>query len=173
MEKHEPLLILMDEVLEYVTKAAGVKVEESTLAAQTMAFMQELTEAAGTLDKVCLAVTLPASLIEHYDERAERLFHQLQKVAGRVEKIYTPVQENEITKIIRRRLFSSINDVEVKNTVSRFMSYAETEGILPPGTETSDYRNRFLDAYPFMPEVVDVLYHRWGAFLLSRGPGAF
>lgn len=164
LEKHEPLLILMDEVLEYVTKAAGVKVEESTLAAQTMAFMQELTEAAGTLDKVCLAVTLPASLIEHYDERAERLFHQLQKVAGRVEKIYTPVQENEITKIIRRRLFSSINDVEVKNTVSRFMSYAETEGILPPGTETSDYRNRFLDAYPFMPEVVDVLYHRWGSF---------
>ncbi|HOP36599.1 MAG TPA: hypothetical protein PL090_09750, partial [Syntrophales bacterium] len=42
LEKHEPLLILMDEVLEYVTKAAGVKVEESTLAAQTMAFMQEL-----------------------------------------------------------------------------------------------------------------------------------
>ncbi len=53
------------------------------------------------MEKVSLVVTLPASIIEHYDESAEKLFQQLQKVAGRVEKIYTPVQENEITKIIR------------------------------------------------------------------------
>jgi len=105
LDENQPVLILMDEVLEYVTKAAGVKVEKSTLASQTIAFMQELTEAAGTLEKVSLVVTLPASIIEHYDESAEKLFQQLQKVAGRVEKIYTPVQENEITKIIRRRLF--------------------------------------------------------------------
>ncbi len=64
--------------------------------------MQELTEAICTLEKVCLVVTLPASLIEHYDEGAEKLYQQLQKVSGRVEKIYTPVEENEISKIIRR-----------------------------------------------------------------------
>lgn len=65
---HQPVLILMDEVLEYATKAAGVKVEESTLAGQSIAFMQELTEVAGTLEKVCLLVSLPSSVIEHYDE---------------------------------------------------------------------------------------------------------
>ena len=47
LSEKQPLLILMDEVLEYVTKAAGVRVADSTLAAQTAAFMQELTEAAG------------------------------------------------------------------------------------------------------------------------------
>ena len=164
LSQNQPVLILMDEVLEYVTKAAGVKVEESTLAAQTMAFMQELTEAAGTLEKVSLAVTLPASIIEHYDERAEKLFSQLQKVAGRVEKIYTPVQENEITRIIRRRLFADLDENGAKDIVARFMEYAEKEGILPAGIEPSEYRDRFLDSYPFMPEVVDVLYHRWGSF---------
>jgi len=76
------------------------------LAAQTLAFLQELTEAVGTLKRVCLVVTLPSSLLEHYDESAEQLFRQLQRVAGRVEKIYTPVQEHEITQVIRRRLFS-------------------------------------------------------------------
>ena len=50
------MLILIDEVLEYVTKAAGVRVADSTLAAQTAAFMQELTEAAGILEKVALVV---------------------------------------------------------------------------------------------------------------------
>jgi len=164
LNENQPVLILMDEVLEYVTKAAGVKVEESTLAAQTMAFMQELTEAAGTLDKVCLVVTLPSSYIEHYDEGAEKLFQQLQKVAGRVEMIYTPVQENEITKIIRRRLFSQINEDEAKKVIAVFIEYVEKEGILPAGVEPSEYRSRCLDSYPFIPELVDVLYHRWGSF---------
>ncbi|MBU4220744.1 MAG: DUF499 domain-containing protein [Euryarchaeota archaeon] len=164
LDENQPVLILMDEVLEYVTKAAGVKVEKSTLASQTIAFMQELTEAAGTLEKVSLVVTLPASIIEHYDESAEKLFQQLQKVAGRVEKIYTPVQENEITKIIRRRLFGDISENGAKKTVVEFMEYAEKEGILPAGKPPTEYRDRFLDSYPFMPEVVDVLYHRWGSF---------
>ena len=162
--ENQPVLILMDEVLEYVTKAAGVKVAESTLAAQTIAFMQELTETAVTLEKVCLVITLPSSIIEHYDERAETLYQQLQKVAGRVEKIYTPVQENEIAKIIRRRLFSEIDEKNAKKVVTEFIEYAEKEGILPAGLLPTEYRDRFLSSYPFMPEVVDVLYHRWGSF---------
>ncbi len=164
LNENQPVLILMDEVLEYVTKAAGVKVAESTLASQTIAYLQELTEAVSTLEKVSLVVTLPASIIEHYDESAEKLYQQLQKVAGRVEKIYTPVQENEITKIIRRRLFSDINGNGSKKIVVEFMEYAEKEGVLPAGKPPTEYRDRFLDSYPFMPEVVDVLYHRWGSF---------
>jgi len=164
LEVNQPVLILMDEVLEYVTKAAGVKVEESTLSAQTIAFMQELTEVAGTLGKVCLVVTLPSSIIEHYDAKAEILFQQLQKVAGRVEKIYTPVQEHEITRVIRQRLFSNIDEKKANEIVSGFIDYAEKESILPAETEPSEYRKRFLSSYPFMPEVVDILYHRWGSF---------
>ncbi len=164
LDKHQPVLILMDEVLEYATKAAAVQVMESTLAAQTIAFMQELTETVATLEKVCLVITLPSSDIEHYGEGAEKLFQQLQKVAGRVEKIYTPVQESEIASIIRRRIFSNFKQDEAKEIVLEFMEYAEKEGILPAGLQPSQYRDRFLDSYPFMPEVVDVLYHRWGSF---------
>lgn len=164
LHDHQPVVILMDEVLEYATKAAGVQVGSSTLAAQTIAFMQELTEAVSALEKVCCVVTLPASLIEHYDEGAERLFQQLQKVSGRVEKIYTPVQENEIAKIIRRRLFSDLDSNGAKSVVSAFVEYAEKEDILPSGVQPSEYRTRFSESYPFMPEVIDVLYHRWGSF---------
>jgi len=164
LAEHQPLLILMDEVLEYATKAAGVRVGSSTLSAQTLAFLQELTEAAGTLERVCLAVTLPSSVLEHYDEGAERLFRQLQKVAGRVEKIYTPVQEHEITHVIRRRLFSSIHEKKMQKVVNSFLDYAAGESLLPAGVEPSEYRQRFEVSYPFLPEVVDVLYQRWGSF---------
>ena len=161
---HQPLLILMDEVLEYATKATTVRVGASTLAAQTVAFLQELTEAAATLDRTCLVVTLPSSLLEHYDEGAEKLFRQLQKVAGRVEKIYTPVQEHEITHVIRRRLFSTLDESRLRQVVADFLDYAVRESLLPPGMEPSEYRQRCETSYPFLPEVVDVLYQRWGSF---------
>jgi len=161
---HQPLLILMDEVLEYITKAAGVKVVESTLAAQTIAFLQELTETASALERVCVIVTLPSSIVEHYDETAEKFYQKLQKVTGRIEKIYTPVQDDEITQIIRRRLFSQVKEKETKAVVSAYLDYAEQEGILPAGVQPSEYRSRFFDSYPFLPEVVDILYHQWGSF---------
>lgn len=161
---NQPAIILMDEVLDYVTKAAGVRVEASNLAAQTIAFMQELTETVSTLEKVCLVITLPSSIIEHYDEGAEKLYQQLQKVAGRVEKIYTPVEESEITWIIRKRLFGDINEHTAKKIVNNFVGYAEKEGILPAGLLSTEYRDRFISSYPFMPEVIDVLYHRWGSY---------
>ena len=161
---HQPLLILMDEVLEYATKAAGVTVASSTLAAQTLAFLQELTEAAATLERACLVISLPSSLLEHYDEGAEKLFRQMQKVAGRVEKIYTPVQEHEITQVIRRRLFASIDEERMQEVVGEFLDYAVRESLLPAGVEPSEYRRRFEASYPFLPEVVDVLYQRWGSF---------
>src|SRR5438445_5338198 len=123
LKQHQPVLILMDEVLEYTTKAAGVQIGDTSLAAQTIAFMQELTEVAGTLENVCVVVTLPSSVLEHYDERAEKLFQQLQKVAGRVEKIYTPVQENEITKVMRRRLFSDVDEGKAERITAEFMAY--------------------------------------------------
>src|SRR3989449_4972149 len=164
LKQHQPVLILMDEVLEYTTKAAGVQIGDTSLAAQTIAFMQELTEVAGTLERVCVVVTLPSSILEHYDEKAERLFQQLQKVAGRVEKIYTPVQEQDITKVIRRRLFSNVDEAKAERIVSEFMEYSEKEGILPIGKEPSEYRNDFTESYPFSPEVISVLYQRWGSF---------
>ena len=160
----QPALILMDELLQYMTKADSVRVENSTLASQTLAFMQELTEAAATLEKIALVITLPSSGMEHFGEGAERLFEQLQHVVGRVERIYTPVQEHEINHVIRHRLFSRVNKGHARAAVAEFTDYAERESILPPGTEPSEYRKRFEASYPFQPEAIDVLYQRWGSY---------
>ena len=171
-KRQKPVLILMDELLEYVTKAAGVKVADSTRAAQTIAFMQELTEASGILDKVVLVLTLPSSAMEHFDETAERLYRQLQKVSGRVKKIYTPVMDDEIAQVIRHRLFSKVDKTRARKVINEFMEYAKKESVLPPGTERSDYQKRFEASYPFLPETIDVLYQQWGSlptFQRTRG----
>lgn len=164
LEPHQPFIILMDEVLEYATKAATVDVGKSNLAAQTIAFMQELTETVATIEKAALVVTLPSSVPEHYDDNAESLFVKLEKVAGRMERIYTPVDEDEITKILRQRLFSSVNETEAKKIVEAYVDHADKESILPTSIQPSEYRDLFLSSYPFTPEVVEVLYTRWGSF---------
>ena len=164
-EANQPLLILMDEVLQYTTKAAGIKVGDSTLAAQVLAFIHELTGVVKSLDKSLLVLTLPSSLLEHYDESAEKLFQQVQKIVGRMEKVYTPVQDEEVASVIRKRLFSSLNEKEAKENIEEFLEYAEKERLLPKSTEISEYREKFLKSYPFQPEVIDVLYQRWGSFV--------
>ncbi len=164
LSKNAPIVILMDEVLQYVTRSAGVKVGSSNLAAQTMAFMQALTETVSSISNGCLLISLPSSVPEHYDQNAEKLYQQLQKVSGRLEKIYTPVEEGEITSIIIKRLFSEIDEKEAKKIVEVFMEFSEKEGILPPGMFGTEYRDRFISSYPFLPDVVDILYQRWGTF---------
>ena len=170
-KQRKPVLILMDELLEYATKAAGVKVGDSTRAAQTVAFIQELTEAVGILERVALVLTLPSSAMERFDETAESLYFQLQKVSGRVKKIYTPVEDDEIAAVIRRRLFEPFNIDAAGAVIDDFMTYAKVQSLLPPG-EPSDYQKRFEASYPFLPETIDVLYRQWGSlprFQRTRG----
>lgn len=164
LEKHQPVLILIDELLEYMIKAATVKVGDSNLADQTIAFIQELTEVAKTLDKVTVVFSLPTGSLERFGELGEKMFHQIKKVSGRVEKIYEPVHENEVSKVIRQRLFSSINDEEAYNTIKETITYFEKENILPEGSELTEYRDRFVNSFPFLPEVIDILYHKWGSY---------
>lgn len=163
LSNNMPVLILVDELLEYITKAAGVKVGDSNLAAQSFAFIQELTGAVATVGKALVVLTLPSSILEHYDENAERMFQQLQKITGRVEKIYTPVKDEEIENVVRARLFRKIDENETKKVVDEFVDYARNEGLLSEN-EVSEYRNRFLKSYPFKPEVIDIIYKRWGSF---------
>jgi hypothetical protein len=142
------------------------------LAAQTIAFVQELTEVAGILDKICVVITLPSSVLEHYDKNAEKMFNQLQKVSGRLEKIYSPVKDNEIAQVIRRRLFSNVELKKCESNILEFLEYAEREGILPVGMEVSEYKEKFTDSFPFLPDVIETLYQRWGSlptFQRTRG----
>jgi len=161
---YQPVLILVDELLEYAVKAAGIKVGDSTLASQLLAFMQELSVAVSSLDRSSLVVTLPSSVLEHYDENAERLFQQLSKVLGRTEKIYAPVADDEIYSVIRKRLFKSVDEEEAQEIVEKIVEKLDSEDLLPEGLDASDYRRIFIESYPFQPEVIDVLYERWGSF---------
>ncbi len=167
LEKNSPVMILIDETMHYLHRADGIKVGNTTLATQTINFMQILTEAVKNVDKAVLVITLPSSHIELYGgstERMEELMKALQKVVGRVERVVSPIRENEIPLIVRRRLFKEIDEEEMKGIVDEVVEFFARENMIPEGMEVSEYRDLFRESYPFLPEVIRTLYHRWGSF---------
>jgi hypothetical protein len=163
LEKHKPILLLLDELHAYAVNASGVGVGESNLANQTLVFLHQLTGAVSGTGKAILFVSLPSS-DPYRDQKSEELLTSLQSILGRMEKVYAPVRDEEVAEIIRKRLFEEIDEQSAWREIEEFLSYAEGEGILPEGMDKSAYRERFRRSYPFQPEVIDVLYERWGSF---------
>ncbi len=164
LQGHAPVLILMDELIPYLNTTDAVQVGDATLTTLTLTFLHNLTNVVSEMGNVSLVLTTTPSNPYNRTARGEELVAQLQDITARREIIKSPVQEDEIARIIRRRLFGDMDLKGAESAVAGFVEYAEKEGILPTGMQPSEYRDRFLDAYPFMPEVVDVLYHRWGSF---------
>lgn len=176
LEPKQPLLILIDELLHYVGRADGIPVGNTTLGEQTIAFVQELGEAVMDLKNVCVVVTLPSSANEQLNnERAEILFEKLKNFAGRIADVVSPTDDAEIPNIIRTKLFETSEAEIVRNSrpiINDFVAYCDSEGILPEGIDKAFYRKQFEQSYPFQPQVIDVLYKRWGSlqtFQRTRG----
>ncbi len=153
----QPVLILMDEIAEYAVKARDY-------VDQVMAFMQELTETVKVLPHAALVVTLPSSA--PYGEEGERVLAQLQSIFGRLEAIYTPVEGEEVYEVIRRRLFEGDPDPgEVARTVNAYWEmYQQLGDDVPPEVRQPAYREKLRRAYPFHPELIDILFERWSTY---------
>ena len=152
-----PTLLLMDEVAEYVVKVKDFP-------EQVFAFFQELTEAVKVLPQCALVVTLPSSA--PYSEAGERVLRQLQQVFGRIEAIYTPVEGEEIYEILRRRLFEDTADPsEVRQVADGYWEmYRRLGDDVPPEVRDMAYRDKLRKAYPFHPEIIDLLFERWSTY---------
>ncbi len=166
LESSGPTLILMDEVLEYIVKANRAEKLERITQGQTLAFLQELSEVVASRPDCCLVVTLPASILERYDEEAEKSLQQLQKIIGRIEAIYTPVEGVELYEVVRKRLFEELGDDKARRRVADwyFGLYQKLGIDAPSETREVAYRDKIVRAYPFHPELIDVLYERWGSY---------
>src|SRR6267378_2469303 len=164
LEKHSPVLILMDEMIPYLNHADAVKVENKSLCTLSLTFLQNLTNVVSSMPTIALILTATPSNVYDRSERGQEIVSQLQSISQRRDIIESPVKDNEITQVIRQRLFTRIDQAKAEAMVSNFFEYATKESILPNGVEPSEYRKRFEQSYPFMAEVVDILYTRWGTF---------
>lgn len=165
-QKHQPFVILFDEILEYITKATGVQEGKNNLGSQTYAFLQELTETITSIERGLMIVTLPSSYLEDYSEKKEESLSRLNKIFGRIESIETPVKGEEIYSIISRRLFQETIDQSKKDKIIHeyVKLYQNNKDELPQKARDAGFKKKMELAYPFHPDVIDILYEKWGTF---------
>jgi hypothetical protein len=175
-----PVLLLLDEVLKYMERAAAVSVLDSTLQRQAKDFFQNLTvEVAGSTN-AALVYALTWSAREALGNVA--LLAEIDKLAARVDQLREPVTGDEILPILQRRLLGAAPDqgtaAEVATSYQEVVTgmqraHAET----PAERQQADEEGRLLcdrmrAAYPFHPALIDLMRERWTAvdsFQRTRG----
>lgn len=169
-----PSVILMDELVRYVSQfEEGTRLSGGTYDTQ-LSFVQALTEAAKAVPTAVLLASLPYSDREAGSRQGVQALRALEHYFGRVQAIWKPVSSGESFEIVRRRLFSTVNDRKAVDAVCRAYAdyYREHRDDFPPETQESGYHDRLLQAYPVHPEVFDRLYEDWSTldnFQRTRG----
>lgn len=175
-----PNLILLDEVLQYLISAGGVKVLQTTLRDETMIFLQRLTTAVGNTTNTALVFSLQSSKRESLEYL--NLLQTVDHLAARKDQRREPVEGNEVLAVIQRRLLGKAPEEadsdpaatayqEVVTQMRR--AYARTAAEKRQAEEEGvALRDRVRAAYPFHPALIDLMRERWAAipdFQRTRG----
>ena len=131
MEQNGPALLLIDELADYCVSASGVTVGATSLADQTISFVQELSEAISNVQNCVLVATLPASVDEvASSQEGAQILTSLRNRLSRVSADTKPVADEEIFLVIRRRLFEDLGDEKLKaQVIEGYMAFYEELGL--------------------------------------------
>ena len=178
--KRGPSLILLDEVLEYLISAGGVRIEQTTLRDETLSFLKRLTAAVGNVDDAVLVYSLQSSNREALEYT--NLLRTVEHLAARKDQRREPVEGNEILNVIQRRLLAKAPDRQVASRVAEayrqvFTRMRQAYGQDGPEQQQAEedglvLRNRIQSSYPFHPALIDLMRERWAAvpdFQRTRG----
>lgn len=168
LPKNTPSLILMDELMNYVTRT-----HKSGLADQFYAFLQNLSEVARGSDRVVLVVSVPASELEMTPSDQED-YDRIKKLLDRVGKPIQISHEKETAEIIRRRLFEWEGvPNEANKIIQEYADWVvEHRQQVPSWFPVDRAREEFKATYPFHPLVISVFERKWRAlprFQQTRG----
>ena len=178
--KRGPSLILIDELLEYLISAGGVRVEQTTLRDETLSFLKRLTVAVGNVDNAVLVYSLQSSKRESLEYTS--LLNTVEHLAARKDQRREPVEGNEILNVIQRRLLARAPEPSVAMSVAEAhrqvftqmrRAYAHGDPERQQAEEDGlTLRDRILSSYPFHPALIDLMRERWAAipeFQRTRG----
>lgn len=175
-----PNLILLDEVLQYLISAGGIKVHQTTLRDETMNFLDRLIRAVGNTQDSALVFSLQSSKRESLDY--VNLLQTIDHLAARKDQLREPVEGNEILSVIQRRLLARIPTPEEAAPAANAYQQIITQmkrGYAKGAAEERQadeeglaLRERIRAAYPFHPALIDVMREQWAAipeFQRTRG----
>ena len=166
------VLILFDEVLWFVRVMAG---EDASWVSRIREFLHSLTQAVAKVPQCCLVASLLASDPLKMDELGRQISSELYDEFKRVaDDGVQVVESHDVPEILRRRLFDQASTADKSQWPQQV--FAALNGLQSIDDVTAKNRaveeKRYLDSYPFHPDLLGVLYAKWTAlegFQQTRG----
>ena len=165
-----PSVILIDEFVAYVRNVQGVTQES------IYTFFQTLTESVNRTNNVTLVATLPEGQVQAGGQGGMSALDTLESILERIDAVSIPLEVDNAYEVVRRRLFSSMNDedeTERDLTCEAFLRmYQNARSEYPDGVNDQRYLQRMKDCYPIHPEIFDRLFQDWAVipgFQRTRG----
>lgn len=168
-----PVLILMDEVLNFMRRTRDAGGEYARLCSQMYSFLEVLSREATATPRAVLVVSLPMSEYEMTSED-EADFHRLNKLLDRLSHPALLSESVEIAEIVRRRLFEDVGDPkEIQRTAKAYAEWLRGyRKQLPEWFPVDQAEAVFKATYPFHPTVLSVFERKWQSlprFQRTRG----
>jgi hypothetical protein len=167
LPKDKPCLILVDELMNYISRS-----RKSGVGAQFYNFIHNLSEEVRGRNNTVMAVSIPASELEmSVEDQADH--ERLKKLLDRLGKAVIMSAEGETSEIIRRRLFEwDANTVGAdgkvllpRDAISSCNEYADWvvdhRQQIPGWFPVDHAREAFATTYPFHPMVLSVFERKW------------
>lgn len=175
------VLIMLDELAQY---AARLEAARPDGAGQLAAFLMALHGYARNHSGIAVVLTL-AGAADAFGKQTEKLAELVSKVRGEdvseddalgigekavqgVSSVVardavqiTPVQAAEISSVLAKRLFLSVDRDAAQKTAAEYMElYRRNASLLPEEASSEDYKGRVIANYPFHPTLVDFLNNK-------------
>lgn len=156
----EPALIVLDELGEYLRKVQHMGGRD-----QLTAFLKALFTAVETAPNAAVVFTLAIRQdgkgVDAFAEENEFLSSamlELESVSGRKATHLNPTKDDETAKVIRRRIFSRIDDEKAAQIIDAYRTlWQQNRDVLSEAGRRPTLVDEFRDTYPFHPDVLDTL----------------
>ncbi len=188
--KGRKVLLMIDELAQYAARLAAVRPDGGD---QLAAFLMALHGYARSSSGISILLTL-AGAKDAFANQTAHLVDLLSKITGKeieaddalgigqqaVDSIASvvardatsvvPVQAAEISRVLAKRLFISIDESTASETASSYTEmYRKNSSLLPAEAVREDFHTRMVAHYPFHPTLIDFLNNKLSAYENFQG----
>ena len=154
-------LVLIDEVLMYAREKVAIA---ESWRAHLIHFFQYLCQAVVRVDRCALVASLLASDPMKSDAFGKELTAQIFDIFNRQrEEGVQPVQKQDVAEVLRRRFFTTQSianpDSFRPHVTAAVANIAEIDETVRKDRANAELR--FLDGYPFHPDLTELFYTKW------------
>lgn len=156
----DPVLIVLDEMSDYLRRVQHMGGKD-----QLTAFLKALFTAAEGNPRAAVVYTLAVrsdgKAVDAFAEENEFLakaMEELESTSARKATNLNPTKDDETVKVIRRRLFGSIDDARAAEVVQAYQGlWSKAGDKLPDSARRPATVEDFARSYPFHPDILDTL----------------